>query len=73
MNRPQRERAIARVTLTDSQGRSESETTAGTLEELFDACRDSPPSRLVRVAILGPEGEVRLSFASFQRKSGVTP
>ena len=71
MSSPPRERAIARVTVTDSQGRSESERTAETLEELFDACRDSPPSRLVRVAILGPEGEVRLSFASFQRKGGV--
>ena len=68
MSSPPRERAIARVTVTDSQGRSESEKTAETLEELFDACRDSPPSRLVRVAILGPEGEVRLSFASFQRR-----
>ena len=66
----QREPAVATVTVTDGQGRSESERTAGTLEELFDACRDSPPSRLVRVAILGPEGEVRLNFASFQRKGG---
>ena len=73
MKSPQSERAIARVTVTDSQGRSESERTAETLEELFDACRDSPPSRLLRVAILGPEGEVRLSFASFQRKGGVPP
>jgi hypothetical protein len=66
----QRERAVATVTVTDGQGRNESERTAGTLEELFDACRDSPPSRLVRVAIAGPEGEVLLSFASFQRKGG---
>ena len=66
----QREPAVATVTVTDGQGRNESERTAGTLEELFDACRDSPPSRLVRVAIVGPEGEVRLSFASFQRKGG---
>jgi hypothetical protein len=64
----QRERAVATVTVTDGQGRNESERTAGTLEELFDACRDSPPSRLVRVSIVGVEGEVRLSFASFQRK-----
>jgi type IV secretory pathway ATPase VirB11/archaellum biosynthesis ATPase len=71
MKIPQRERAVATVTVTDSQGRSEAERTAVTLEELFDACRDSPPSRLVRVAILGPEGEVRLSFASFRRKGGV--
>lgn len=71
MKTPQSEHAVATVTVTDSQGRSESETTAGTLEELFDACRDSPPSRLVRVSILGPEGEVRLNFASFRRKSGV--
>ena len=67
MSSPQRERAVATVTVTDSQGRSEKETTAATLEELFDACRDSPPSRLVRVSILGPEGEVRLNFASFRR------
>ena len=71
MKSPERERAVATVTVTDAQGRSESETTAGTLEELFDACRDSPPSRLVRVASLGPEGEVHLSFASFRRKGGV--
>ena len=67
MKSPERERAVATVTVTDAQGRSESETTAGTLEELFDACRDSPPSRLVRVSIRGPEGEVRLNFASFRR------
>ena len=30
----QRERAVATVTVTDGQGRSESERTAGTLEEL---------------------------------------
>ena len=71
MKSGERERAVATVTVTDGQGRSESETTAATLEELFDACRDSPPSRLVRVAILGPEGEVRLHFASFRRKAGV--
>lgn len=62
--------AVAVVTVTDGQGRSDSETEVRTLEELFEACRDSPPGRLVRVSILGPEGEVRLNFASFRRRGG---
>jgi hypothetical protein len=36
-----------------------------TLQALFDACRDAPPSDVVRVSIQGSEGEVRLNFASF--------
>ena len=61
-------RAVAVVTVTDGQGRSDSETKVRTLEQLFEACRDAPPSRLVRVLVLGPDGEVRLHFASFRRK-----
>ncbi len=62
-------RAVAVVTVTDGQGRSDSETKVRTLEALFEACRDSLPSRLVRVSIQGTEGEVRLHFASFRRKA----
>lgn len=47
------------VTPTDVQVR------VSTLEALFDACRDAPPSDVVRVSIMGAEGEVRLNFASF--------
>jgi hypothetical protein len=58
------------VTISDRQGRDtvDSEVRAATLEELFRACRDAPPSKLVRVSISGPEGEVRLNFASFRNK-----
>jgi hypothetical protein len=41
-----------------------------TLAELFRACRDAPPSKLMRISITGPEGEVRLNFASFRRGEG---
>jgi len=61
-------RTVAVVTVTDAQGRSDSESKVRSLEALFEACRDAPPSRLVRVLVLGPDGEVRLHFASFRRK-----
>jgi len=61
-------RVAATVTVTDHDGRSEAETKVRTLEELFEACRDAPPSRLVRVSLDGAEGEVRLNFASFRRR-----
>ncbi len=61
-------RTVAVVTVTDAQGRSDSESKVRSLEALFEACRDAPPSRLVRVSVLGPDGEVRLHFASFRRK-----
>ena len=61
---------VAVVTISDRQGRDtvDSEVRASTLEELFRACREAPPSKLVRVSITGPEGEVRLNFASFLNK-----
>jgi hypothetical protein len=64
------EAVIATVTVTDGQGRNESERRVSSLPQLFDACRDAPPSRLVRISLLGPEGEVRLNFASFKRRDG---
>jgi hypothetical protein len=57
------------VTLTTGRGRDtvDTEVRVRTLSELFRACRDAPPSKLVRISITGPEGEVRLNFASFRR------
>ena len=65
-------RVVAMVTVTEGQGRdvADTETRVRTLQELFDACRASAPGRLVRVSIAGPEGEVRLNFASYRRRSG---
>ena len=61
---------VAVVTISDRRGREtvDSEVRASTLEELFEVCRDAPPSKLVRISITGPEGEVRLNFASFLKK-----
>ena len=58
---------VATVTLASQRGREvvESEVRVGSLEELYRVCRDAPPHRVVRVALHGPEGEVRLNFASF--------
>ena len=69
--RDKRAAVLAVVTVTDSSGREsrDRETRVRTLQELFDACRAAPPSQLVRVSILGPEGEVQLNFASFRRGS----
>ncbi|HXB54382.1 MAG TPA: hypothetical protein VN461_06335 [Vicinamibacteria bacterium] len=60
------------VTLSTGRGRDtvDTEVRVRSLEELFGACRDAPPSRLVRISITGPEGEVRLNFASFRRTEG---
>jgi hypothetical protein len=37
----------------------------GSLDELYQVCRDAPPHRVVRIAIRAADGEVRLNFASF--------
>lgn len=43
---------------------AEIERPVETLDELYAACRDAPVSALVRVALMGPDGEVRLHFGS---------
>lgn len=59
---------VAIVTISHEGSRSgERELEVRSLDELFSACRNAPPSRLVRVSLRGPEGEVRLNFASFMR------
>jgi hypothetical protein len=57
------------VSVTKHRGRSDvdSEVRVRSLEELYAACRDAPPSDLVRVMIRGPEGDVTLNFASFMK------
>ena len=60
------------ITLQERRGRAaeETEVRVTTLQELFDACRNAPASRVVRISLKGPSGEVRLNFASYIRKSG---
>ncbi len=50
------------------EGAADSEREVRTLEELYAACRDAPPSKLIRVVLHGDDGEVRLHFASFHRR-----
>jgi hypothetical protein len=61
---------VVTITVTRRQGREpvDTETHVRTLEELYDACRVAAPSEQVRVTLRGPEGEVRLGFASFIRE-----
>ena len=47
----------------------ESEKSVATLQELFDVCKAAPPSKVVRVSIQGPDGEVNLSFANYLRRT----
>ena len=62
---------MARLTTTVSVSRTKGRNTVDTevrvktLEDLYAACRDAPPSTLVFVTLKGPAGEVRLNFASF--------
>jgi hypothetical protein len=57
----------ATVMISRAKGREtvDSEVRARDLDELYAACRDAPPSKVTRIAIKGPDGEVRLNFASF--------
>ena len=60
-------RLVATVTLASRRGRElvESEVRVASLDELYRVCRDAPPHRVVRIVLSGPQGEVRLNFASF--------
>lgn len=62
---------VAVVTITKPRGKGsvDSEVRVRSLEELYKACREAPPSDLVRVSIKGPEGDVTLNFANFIRRS----
>jgi hypothetical protein len=62
---------VADVTLALQRGRDvqESEVPVASLDELYRVCRTAPPHRVVRIALRGAEGEVRLNFASFIHRS----
>ncbi len=54
------------VTLSPEKGSAtDKDVRARSLEELYAVCKGAPPSRVARISIRGPEGEVRLNFASF--------
>ena len=57
------------VTLTERRGRDsvEVEVQVATLAEMYAACLRAAPGTLVRVHLFGPQGELRLDFASFTR------
>ena len=58
---------FAAVIITRARGREtlDTEVRAKSLDELYNVCRDAPPSRVTRISLKGPDGEVRLNFASF--------
>jgi hypothetical protein len=58
------------VTISEPRGGGtvDSEVTVRSLEELFEACRRAQAAHVVRVSLIGPDGEVSLNFASFIRK-----
>jgi hypothetical protein len=59
--------AVVMTTVRDGKRPIDSERRVTTLRDLYEACRDAPPSALVRVALRGDEGEVILNFASLIR------
>jgi hypothetical protein len=61
---------VAVVSTTHREGTEpeDRETRVRTLQDLYEACKEAPPSALVRVSLRGPEGEVVLNFGSFLRK-----
>jgi hypothetical protein len=61
---------IGIVTITGGSERNavDTEIRVSTLHDLFEACREAPPSRVVKVVLRSPDGEVHLNFGSFIRK-----
>jgi hypothetical protein len=66
---------VAVVTTVHRDGREsvDSERRVSSLAELYQACREAPPSALVRVSIYGDQGEVRLDFGTYIRKGSDEP
>lgn len=69
LSRPGKVTAVVTLSGGEGSGTADPELHVRTLEELYAACRDAPPSKLVRVAVRAEDGEVRLHFASFQRRT----
>jgi len=66
---------VAIVTTVRRDGREsvDSERRVSSLSELYEACREAPPSALVRVSLRGDHGEVRLDFGTFIREGAEDP
>ena len=60
---------VAVVTTVHRDGREsvDSEHQVSSLAELYQACREAPPSALVRLSIRGDHGEMRFDFGTFIR------
>jgi len=58
---------IAVVLVSRRQGREfvDAEHKVRTLQELYDLCHHAAPGQLTKVFLRGPDGEIRLNFASF--------
>jgi hypothetical protein len=61
--------AVVTVTPREASGPVvDRERPVRTLGDLYAACREAPPSDLVKVTLRGPAGDVILNFASFIRR-----
>ena len=60
--------AVVITTRADGARPLDAEVRVQTLGDLYHACREAPPSALVRVLLKGDDGEVLLNFGSFLRK-----
>jgi hypothetical protein len=60
-------RAVVTTSRREGRDTYESEQQVGSLEELYRACRDAPPSAVVRVVLAGDDGDVTLQFGAFIR------
>jgi len=58
------------VIVTERRGQDavDSEIRVRSLQDLYETCRDAPPSRVVRLCLRGDDGDVWLNFASFLHK-----
>jgi hypothetical protein len=63
---PSKHTAVVAVWQTDVA--IEYEKKVDDLQALYEACKGAPPSKLVRITLVGPDGEVSLQFASYIRK-----
>ena len=68
MNEGGRLTVVVSITKRRGRGAVDSEVRVRSLEELYAACRDAPPSDLVQVTIRGQEGDVTLNFANFLKR-----
>lgn len=65
--------AVVMITKPSGRGAVDSEVRVHSLDELYRACRDAPPTHLVRVLLKGKDGDVTLNFGSFIRAHTGSP